>query len=181
MFIFCLYVSQGSSRPPLLPPIPFRIYLPPRKTKFQALRSTLHPALWFSADFFLFLFSDAARSSTVIFETSDSFPFMTINLTAHLLTPAHSRAIAPSPARVCGVRQSVICGTSEPPPKSNRYIHFFGTCGGRNWSAKRILQNTRQTGRDDRERTRRARARARSVRFRGSTKGKSEGACRPLL
>ena len=124
-------MSQGSSRPPLLPPIPFRIYLPPRKTKFQALRSTLHPALWFSADFFLFLFSDAARSSTVIFETSDSFPFMTINLTAHLLTPAHSRAIAPSPARVCGVRQSVICGTSEPPAqKSNRYVHFFWTMQG---------------------------------------------------
>ena len=31
---------------------------------------------------------------------------MTINLTAHLLTPAHSRA--PPPARVGGVRQSVI-------------------------------------------------------------------------
>ena len=175
-------MSQGSSRPPLLPPIPFRIYLPPRKTKFQALRSTLHPALWFSADFFLFLFSDAARSSTVIFETSDSFPFMTINLTAHLLTPAHSRAIAPPPARVCGVRPSVIFGTS--PKKSNRYNHFFWKpCRGRHRNVQRehILQNTRQTGRDDRERTRRARARATSVRFRGSTKGKSEGACRPLL
>ena len=127
--------------------------------------------------FFFLMLPDHQLSSS----KRATFPFMTINLTAHLLTPAHSRAIAPPPARVCGVRQSVICGTSEPPPKSNRYIHFFGTCGGRNWSAKRILQNTRQTGRDDRERTRRARARATSVRFRGSTKGKSEGACRPLL
>ena len=45
MFIFCLYVSQGSSRPPLLPPIPFRIYLPPRKNKVPG--AALHSASCF--------------------------------------------------------------------------------------------------------------------------------------
>ena len=102
MFIFCLYVSQGSSRPPLLPPIPFRVYLPPRKTKFQALRSTLHPALWFSADFFFVSFFLCCPIINCHLRNERLVPLMTINLTAHLLTPAHSRAIAPQPARVCG-------------------------------------------------------------------------------
>ena len=175
-------MSQGSSRPPLLPPIPFRIYLPPRKTKFQALRSTLHPALWFSADFFLFLFSDAARSSTVIFETSDSYPFMTINLTAHLLTPAHSRASAPPTARVCGVRGNPLFLEPRNPPNLT-VTSIFSRHAGVGPAASPACSAFSRTlvRRDDRERTRRARARATSVRFRGSTKGKSEGACRPLL
>ena len=148
MFIFCLYVSQGSSRPPLLPPIPFRIYLPPRKTKFQALRSTLHPALWFSADFFLFLFSDAARSSTVIFETSD-VPLYDDKPNRAPPDPRTLPRYCPAPGtRLWREGQSVIFGTSEP-PKSNRYIHFFTTGGGTAAcrSVQRILQNTLQTGR----------------------------------
>ena len=62
--------------------------------------------------FFFLMLPDHQLSSS----KRATFPFMTINLTAHLLTPAHSRAIAPPPARVCGVRGNPLFLEPRNPP-----------------------------------------------------------------
>ena len=180
MFIFCLYVSQGSSRPPLLPPIPFRIYLPPRKN--QVPGAALHFASCFvvfrrlfSCFFFLMLPDHQLSSSKRATRSPhDDKPNR---------APPDPRTL-PRPAAGTRLWREAIRYFRTRPKKSNRYNHFIGRAGVGTAACKAssaFPEHSSDVRRDDRERTRRARARATSVRFRGSTKGKSEGACRPLL
>jgi len=179
VFIFCLYVSQGSSRPSLLPPIPFRIYLPPRKTKFQALAPLCILLHGFLQDLFLFFFlmlpdHQLSSSKRATRSPHDDKPNR---------APPDPRTL-PRYCPAAGTRlwRAAIRYFSNHPPK-NLTVTFFldhagvGTaaCSSESAFSRTLFR------RDDRERTRRARARATSERFRGSTNGKSEGACRPLL
>ena len=172
-------MSQGSSRPPLLPPIPFRIYLPPRKN--QVPGAALHFASCFVVlrklflCFFFLMLPDHQLSSSKRATRSphDDKPNR---------APPDPRTL-PRPAAGTRLWREAIRYFRTRPKKSNRYNHFFWKpCRGRTAACTSASAFSRTlVRRDDRERTRRARARATSVRFRGSTKGKSEGACRPLL
>lgn len=127
MFIFCLYVSQGSSRPPLLPPIPFRIYLPPRKN--QVPGAALHFASCFvvfrrlfSCFFFLMLPDHQLSSSKRATRSPhDDKPNR---------APPDPRTLpryCPAPGtRLC---REAIRYLRTRPKKSNRYNHFIGRAG----------------------------------------------------
>ena len=172
-------MSQGSLRPPLLPPIPFRIYLPPRKNKVPG--AALHSASCFVVFrrlflcFFFLMLPDHQLSSSKRATRSphDDKPNR---------APPDPRTL-PRYGPAAGTRlwREAIRYFWNPAKKSNRYNHFFWNHAGVGPAACSESAFSRTlVRRDDRERTRRARARATSVRFRGSTNGKTEGACRPL-
>ena len=132
MFIFCLYVSQGSSRPPLLPPISFRIYLPPRKK--QVPGAALHFASCFVVlrklflCFFFLMLPDHQLSSSKRATRSphDDKPNR---------APPYPRTL-PRYGPAAGTRRwREAIRYFWNPSKCNRYIHFSRTCGGRNCSA----------------------------------------------